>query len=138
MPLSWVTVQATNGTITASVPTVDGAYVGPGALNLPAGTYNITFSVPFYEPPDTPQNPVVTNFPVYWNGDYVAQPTKQFLCPLVDPSDCPDPPAPATSFHLTLTSVQGSANYILSNPMQAQLNMWMISAFCITYERKDL
>jgi hypothetical protein len=138
MPLSWVTVQATNGTITASVPTLDGAYAGPGALNLPAGTYNITFSVPFYEPPGTPQNPIVTNFPVYWNDDYVAQPTKQYLCPLVDPSDCPDPPAPAAPLHPTLSSVQAFANYMLNNPTQAQLNIWLIGAFCIICDRKHL
>jgi hypothetical protein len=139
IPLSWVTVQATNGTTTVSVPTLDGAYVGPGALNLPAGTYNITFSVPFYEPPGTPQNPVVTNFPVYWNDDVVVLPPKQYLCPLADPSICgPDPPAPPSPTHPTLSTLQAFANYMLSNPMQVLVNVWLIGAFYIIYERKDL
>jgi len=82
IPLSWVTVQARSGTISRSVPTLDGFYDGPGAINLPGGTYNITFSVAFYQPQ------TALNIPVQWGGDYVVLPPSGFLCPIVDPSVC--------------------------------------------------
>jgi hypothetical protein len=86
IPLSWVTVQASNGTINVNVPTLDGSFDGPGAINLPAGIYNITFSVANYAPQ------TVLNFPVFWGGNYPVLPPLQYLCPLADPSICPDPP----------------------------------------------
>jgi hypothetical protein len=81
MPLSWVKVAATNGTITVNVPTLDGSYNPPGALNLPAGTYNITFSVAFYKPQ------TIQNVQVQWDGDYPVLPPAN-LCPIADPSVC--------------------------------------------------
>jgi len=81
--LSWVKVEATNGTFTRSVPTLDGRYDGVGALNLPAGTYDITFFVVFYESQD------VSNFGVYWNATYPLLPPLGPLCPTADPAICP-------------------------------------------------
>lgn len=95
VPLSWVTVQAANATniaTIASAPTLDGQYVGVGALFLPAGTFTITFSVgrsvAFYEP----QNTTLT---VNWGDDHAVLPPLQYLCPTAGSSHCTDPPAHA-------------------------------------------
>jgi hypothetical protein len=82
IPLSWVTVEATNGTMSRSAPTLDGIYDGPGAINLPGGTYNITFSVAFYQPQ------TVQAFPVQWGGDYPVLPPQGYLCPTIEPAVC--------------------------------------------------
>jgi hypothetical protein len=95
IPLSWVTVQADNGTISRSVPTLDGFYDGQGAINVPAGTYNITFSVAFYDPQTSP------NVSVQWGGDYPVLVPEGYLCPTAYPSVCssasPAPPLSAAS-----------------------------------------
>lgn len=48
VPLSWVRVTASNASFSRSVPTLDGFYFGIGALFVPPGTYNVSFTVPFY------------------------------------------------------------------------------------------
>jgi len=88
VPLTWVTVEATNGTTTRSTPTLDGRYDGAGALFLPAGIYTITFSVANYQPQS------FANFQVAWNSSYVAIPPLGPLCPLADPGLCGSSPAP--------------------------------------------
>ena len=66
VPLSWVQVQATSADFSRSVSTLDGMYAGVGALFLPAGTYNVTFSVAFYQsqtiPDQTQPNPITVNW----------------------------------------------------------------------------
>ena len=84
-PLSWVQVTASNGTFERSVVTLDGSYGGPGALNLPQGTYNITFSVAFYI------SQTISNLVVQWDGSYEAHPPVGPLCP-ISLSSC-DPPS---------------------------------------------
>jgi len=51
IPLSWVRVEAINDAegIDLFTSTLDGRYVGAGALFLPAGNYTMTFSSPFYQ-----------------------------------------------------------------------------------------
>jgi hypothetical protein len=87
MPLSWVHVEAVNGTFDRFVPTLDGVYDGPGALFLPAGVYNITFSVPFYK-----TSGVTVNFPVDWAGSYPLLPPDGYLCPINNAGLPCDPP----------------------------------------------
>jgi hypothetical protein len=124
MPLSWVTVEAANGTISRSVPTLDGLYDGQGAINLPAGTYNITFSVAFYEPQTH------LNIYVQWNGDYPVPPPEGFLCPTADPSVCLSPSP--LSISQTPTSLQ-----LTSNIQTVPLSVGFISATYVTCERKN-
>jgi hypothetical protein len=90
VPLSWVQVQASSdSSIDRFVPTLDGRYGGAGALNLPQGTYNITFSVAFYEPQTE------SNFHAQWNGSYALLPPDGPLCPIGGlPGTC-DPPLPS-------------------------------------------
>jgi hypothetical protein len=67
-PLSWAQVQASNGTYTRSISTFDGLYEGVGALELPAGIYNITFT-------DVQYNSYsVINFQVQWANVYSVTP----------------------------------------------------------------
>jgi hypothetical protein len=51
IPLSWARVEAIDNSqqIDRLVPTLDGRYIGEGALFLPAGNYTIIFSSPFYQ-----------------------------------------------------------------------------------------
>jgi hypothetical protein len=51
IPLSWARVEAIDNSqhIDRLVPTLDGRYIGEGALFLPAGNYTIVFSSPFYQ-----------------------------------------------------------------------------------------
>jgi hypothetical protein len=51
IPLSWARVEAIDDSqqIDRLVPTLDGRYIGEGALFLPAGNYTIIFSSPFYQ-----------------------------------------------------------------------------------------
>ncbi len=78
-PLSWAQVQASNSTYSQSVPTFDGLYDGVGALFLPAGTYNMTFSDVQY------QSQTFPNFFVGWGGSYSLTPPQPPLCPTVGP-----------------------------------------------------
>jgi hypothetical protein len=87
MPLSWVRVRAVTGSFDRSVYTLDGVYDGPGALFLPAGVYNITFTVPFFKP-----SGVTVNFPVDWAGSYPLLPPEGYLCPLDNAGLPCDPP----------------------------------------------
>jgi hypothetical protein len=128
IPLSWVTVEANNGTISESVPTLDGFYDGQGAINVPAGTYNITFSVAFYEPQTS------LNVPVQWGGDYPVLPPQGYLCPTADPSLCssssPAPPLSLSSqapTNLRLTSFAHSVPFYVA----------LITTTCVTGERKN-
>jgi hypothetical protein len=75
VPLSWAQVQATSANYTEAAPTSDGLYDGVGALFLPAGMYNVTFT-------DTSQyqSQTVSNFQVQWGGSY-SLPPPQPLCP---------------------------------------------------------
>jgi hypothetical protein len=82
IPLSWVRIEAVNSTASRFAPTLDGRYDLQGALNLPAGTYNVTFSVAFYQP----QTQVA--FAVQWNATYTLLPPLGPLCPTADPSVC--------------------------------------------------
>ena len=74
VPLSWAHVQASNSTYSQSAPTFDGMYDGVGALFLPMGTYNVTFTDVQY------QSQTVNNFPVQWGSSYSLLPP-QPLCP---------------------------------------------------------
>jgi hypothetical protein len=67
-PLSWAQVQASNGTYFRAVSTFDGQYEGVGALDLPAGTYNITFTDVQYH------SQSVLNFQVQWANVYSLTP----------------------------------------------------------------
>lgn len=92
VPLTWVTVSAENSSYSRSAVTVDGQYDGVEALYLPAGNYNITFSVAWY----IPQTQSLFN--VGWGNTYALLPPQGPLCPLADTSICPDPqPSPAPS-----------------------------------------
>jgi hypothetical protein len=73
-PLSWAEVQASNSTYSQIVSTADGTYDGVGALFLPGGTYNVTFSDIQY------QSQTVYNFQVGWGSSYSLTPT--YLCPI--------------------------------------------------------
>ena len=84
--LSWVQVQASNGTYSRSVPTLDGQYDGPGALFLPEGTYDITFSVSFYKSETWP------GVSVLWGGTYSILPPQGALCPTNGIAGVCDPP----------------------------------------------
>ena len=101
MPLSWVKVSAGNSSFARSAVTVDGQYDGVEALFLPAGTYNITFSVAWY------YSQTQSSFSVNWSGTYSLLPPDGNLCPLADPSVCAIPPSPspapspAPSVHLS-------------------------------------
>ncbi len=72
-PLSWAQVQASNSTYSRSISTFDGLFEGVGALQLPAGTYTITFSDVQY------QSQTVLNFQVQWGGVYSLTPTTPLL-----------------------------------------------------------
>lgn len=97
-PLSWVQVTGMNATFQRTVPTLDGQYGGPGALNLPEGTYNITFSVAFFKPQSL-------TLSVQWGGTYEAHPPAGPLCPLAGTpfSSCDPPPSLAISQLLSTT-----------------------------------
>jgi len=73
--LSWAQVQASNSSYFRSVPTFDGQYAGVGALQLPAGVYNVTFSNVLF------QSKTKLNFQVQWNGNYSLSPLTP-LCPI--------------------------------------------------------
>jgi hypothetical protein len=128
IPLSWVTVQADNVTMSRSAPTLDGFYDGQGAINVPAGTYNITFSVAFYEPQTE------LNVYVQWGGDYPVLPPQGYLCPTADPSVCssasPAPPLSAAS--------QAPNNLRLTSLAQAvPFSAMLIAATFMDDERKN-
>jgi hypothetical protein len=112
VPLSWVRVEATNLSLTRLVPTLDGRYDGPGALSLPEGTYNITFSVAFYEPQ------TVSTFYVQWNGSYAVLPPLGPLCPIggifgiCGPS--PAPPLENGATGLTLLEKTGDVSPVVN------------------------
>jgi hypothetical protein len=112
IPLSWVTVTASSANFTASVPTLDGDYDGPGKLFLPQGVYDITFSDAFYltaTPFDT-----TLNFHVQWNNNYSLIPPQNnhLLCPIADTSVCPLP-LPVLSIH----------DYSSTNPTTASIQL---------------
>ena len=92
MPLSSVRVQAGNSSIFRFTVTVDGQYDGVEALFVPAGKYNITFSVAWYYPQ------TAFSVTVNWSGTYSILPPDGPLCPLADPSVCPIPPSPSPSY----------------------------------------
>jgi len=84
-PLSWVQVTASNSTFTRTVPTLDGHYGGAGALFLPAGTYDITFSQTAYYTSQTH-----SNLQVQWGATAVVDPPSGSLCPILPPAiTCP-------------------------------------------------
>jgi len=76
VPLSWVQVQAINASYSRSVPTLDGEYEGVGALFLPQGIYNITFTNPFF------QEQSKANVLVTWSGAVSVLPPNGPLCPI--------------------------------------------------------
>ena len=84
-PLSWVQVTASNSTFTRTVTTLDGHYGGPGALFLPAGTYDITFSQTAYYTSQTH-----SSLQVQWGDTAVVDPPSGPLCPILPPATtCP-------------------------------------------------
>jgi hypothetical protein len=83
-PLTWVQVTASNSTFTRTATTLDGQYGGPGALFLPAGTYDITFSQPAYYTSQTHTNLVVQWGMGYPSG-YPIDPNSP-LCPILPPA----------------------------------------------------
>ncbi|MGD0175617.1 MAG: carboxypeptidase-like regulatory domain-containing protein [Candidatus Bathyarchaeia archaeon] len=80
-PLSWVQVTASNSTFQRTVTTLDGHFVGPGALFLPAGTYSITYSQTAYYVSQTQ-----LNFQIQWGSTYVTNPPSGALCPILPPA----------------------------------------------------
>ena len=86
VPLTWVRVSAGNGSYSRSAVTVDGQFDGVEALYLPAGNYNITFSVAWYI------SQTQSSFNVGWSGTYSLLPPQGPLCPLADTSVCTNPP----------------------------------------------
>jgi hypothetical protein len=74
-PLSWAEVYASNSTYSRAISTADGNYDGVGALFLPGGTYNVTFSDIQY------QSQTVYNYQVGWGGSYNLTPPT-YLCPI--------------------------------------------------------
>jgi len=113
IPLSWVRVEATNSSGSRFVPTLDGRYDGAGALSLPEGTYNITFSVAFYEPQTE------SNFYAQWNGSYAVLPPLGPLCPIggilgiCGPS--PAPPLQSGAAGLTLQEKARDATPVVNS-----------------------
>jgi hypothetical protein len=99
LPLSWVQVAASNGSISRMTSTVDGDYDGLEALFLPAGNYLISFSVPFYYTQTT------TSFQVNWGGTYSLLPPLQLLCPIAEPSACSAVPSQSASTAPSLNSL---------------------------------
>jgi hypothetical protein len=91
IPLSWARVEANSTTLNVDrfAPTLDGRYFGPGGLFLPAGSYTLTFSSPFYQSWTYP-----TVIPVGWNSVTPILPDP--LSPNVPPARSP-PPNPTTS-----------------------------------------
>ncbi len=77
-PLSWVQVHAINVTFpfSRSVPTLDGEYEGVGALFLPEGVYNVTFSNPLF------QSQTKSRVLVTWGGSVSVFPPDGPLCPI--------------------------------------------------------
>ena len=102
VPLSWVQVTASNGTYQRSVPTLDGQYGGPGALNLPEGTYNITFSVAFFA------SQTINNLFVQWGSTNPGTPSNP-LNPTAGWATC-DPPANLAQSHVSNAPTGNSAH----------------------------
>lgn len=128
IPLSWVTVQATNGTLSRSAPTLDGIYDGPGAISLPGGTYDITFSVAFYQPQ------TLHNLQVQWGGNYPVLPPQGYLCPIADPSVC----ASSGALH-PLPIVQAPVDYQMIVFIQTtSLVVLFVGGILLIYERRRI
>ena len=105
--LSWVSITASNATFTRSETTLDGQYLGAGALFLPQGTYNILFSNPFFI------SQTQTNFYVQWGGTYAELPPNEVLCPTVGTCDPPSVPSfSQTSF--LVPSLHSSVTWIVA------------------------
>jgi hypothetical protein len=79
-PLSWVQVSASNSSFQRTVTTLDGHFTGPGALFLPAGLYDITYSLPAYYTSQT------LTLQVQWGSTLVSNPPSGALCPLLAPA----------------------------------------------------
>ena len=88
-PLTWVQVTASNSTFTRTIATLDGTYTGPGALFLPAGNYDFTFSQPAYYTTQPPSNQPL-NLQVQWGmgypSGYTIDPPDGPLCPILPPA----------------------------------------------------
>ncbi len=134
IPLSWVTVQATNGTINVSVSTLDGRYDGVGAINLPAGIYSITFSVACHGSPCYYASQTVLNYPVYWGADYALLPPFQYLCPLADTSACP---AGSFAISLPITLASSSQVGMVQNMQTSTLPAGFLSTLDRAFDRKN-
>ena len=105
IPLTWVTVQASNSSTYRYTSTVDGAYDGVEALFIPAGNYSITFSISFY------YSQTVTSFFVGWGGVYSLLPPLGYLCPTAGSPYCTPPSSPSPGLAITqnaLTMTVGS------------------------------
>ena len=98
VPLTWVTVSAGNSSYSRSAVTVDGQFDGVEALYLPAGNYNLTFSVTWFIPQSQ------SSFNVGWNNVYSFLPPQGPLCPLADTSVCSSNPSPSPSMPLQGTN----------------------------------
>jgi hypothetical protein len=104
VPLSWVQVQATSPNFTQWIPTLDGEYAGVGALFLPEGIYNITFSVAFYK------SQTRTGVQVAWGQSQPVLPPDPPLCPTEGITGVCDPP-------LTPASAQSQAFVSVLEPL---------------------
>jgi hypothetical protein len=91
IPLSWVHVTATNSSYKRYAPTLDGKYDGVGALYLPQGLYNITFSVVNYK------DQTYRDYAVTWNANYSVLPPFALLCPTAGSVGGCDPPLTISS-----------------------------------------
>lgn len=124
MPLTWVRVEATNDSFSRAVPTLEGTYTGVGALNLPAGTYNITFSVAFYE------SQTASAFQVQWNSTYAILPPLGPLCPIGGlPGICDGTPSPPhvgqLVFFVNFKPLIGEEDRELSHAISPPLGGWV-------------
>lgn len=100
IPLTWVRVSAWNSSYSRSSVTVDGQFDGVEALYLPAGNYNITFSVAWYI------SQTQSSFNVGWSGTYSLLPPQGPLCPMADTSVCTNPsPSPAPHLLVGINSI---------------------------------
>lgn len=112
IPLTWVRVSAGNSSYFRSAVTVDGQYDGVEALFLPAGIYNITFSVAWYI------SQTQFSFNVGWGDSYSLLPPQYsgLLCPLADPSVCANPsPSPAPPLRLGTSAMMLPNSYALED-----------------------
>jgi hypothetical protein len=120
VPLSWVRVLADSDSYQRSVVTLDGLYDGLGALFLPAGTYNLNYTVRYFKP----EGPLPIS--VDWNGNYTG--LVLVLCPLggiggicdPPPNHAPSSPSASWPFFFTLVGCLNARVRSCSSSLRAK------------------